>query len=127
MPSITLRAKCFPTEDPRKVQEALLNVFPEFSVEEYEGGYIARGSSADRFGETIRNQRILDTTRRVMLKGRHGNQTRFMINKQVAYVGKVSFVEGTPPLGGIEIVIEDENLEQLIDIIAPSTSNGEWK
>jgi predicted RNA binding protein with dsRBD fold (UPF0201 family) len=48
-----------------------------------------------------------------------------VINKQVAYVGKVSFVEGTPPLGGIEIVIEDENLEQLIDIIAPSTSNGE--
>jgi predicted RNA binding protein with dsRBD fold (UPF0201 family) len=125
MPSITLRVKCYPTEDPRKVQDALRKVFPECSIDEYEGGYIGRSSSPDRFMEIIRNLRILDTARGVMLRGMCGNRTSFTINKQVAFVGRISFIEETPPLGGIEVVIEDEHLERLIDTIAPTTVNGE--
>lgn len=126
MPSITLRVKCYPTEDPKKVQEALFKVFPECSLDEYEGGYIGRCSSPDRFKEIIRNLRIRDTARGVMLRGKRGNRTSFTINKQVAFVGKISFVEDAPPLGGIDVVIEDENLERLIDSIAPSTVGGEY-
>ncbi|MDD1773080.1 MAG: hypothetical protein LUQ14_00460 [Methanomassiliicoccales archaeon] len=125
MPSITLRVRCFPTEDPKKVEEALLRLFPECSLDEYEGGYIGHVSSADKFREVIGDLRIRDTARGVMLRGIVGNRTSFTINKQVAYIGKVSFVENTPPLGGIEVVIEDEDLEQLIDNIAPSTVDGE--
>lgn len=125
MPSITLRVRCYPTEDPKKVQEALLKLFPECSLDEYEGGYVGRASSAERFKEILRNLRIRDTARSVMLRGIVGNRTSFAVNKQVAYIGKVSFVEDVPPLGGIEIVIEDESLEQLIDEIAPRTVDGE--
>jgi predicted RNA binding protein with dsRBD fold (UPF0201 family) len=125
MPSITLRVKCYPTEDPKKVQQALLKVFPECSLDEYEGDYVGHTSSPDKFKEIVGNLWIRDAARGVMLRGACGNRTSFTINKQVAFVGKISFIQGTPPLGGIEVVIEDENLEQLIDNIAPSTVDGE--
>lgn len=125
MPSITLRVRCYPTEDPFKVKEALLRVFPDSSIEECEGGYIARSSSAERFREIVWNLHIRDTARSVLLRKAEGDRTSFTLNKQVAYVGKVSFVEEPPPLGGIEVVIEDENLRGLIDEIAPHTSGGD--
>ncbi len=125
MPSITLRVMCYPTEDPKKVQEALLRLFPDCALDEYEGGFVGRTSSADRFKEILRNLRIRDTARGVMLRGIVGNRTHFTVNKQVAYVGKVSFVDDVPPLGGIEVVIEDESLERFIDDVAPSTVDGE--
>jgi len=126
MPSITLRVKCYPTEDPLKVKKALLNIFPESVVEECEDGFIARAASAERFMEIIRNQRILDSARGVLRRGMSRDRTTFTLSKQVAFVGKVSFIEDrSPPLGGIEVVIEDDNLEERIDTIAPRTVGGE--
>ncbi|MGD1060509.1 MAG: RNA-binding domain-containing protein [Methanomassiliicoccales archaeon] len=125
MPLITARARCFPTEDPEKVRRALLNVFPDALVEQYEGGLMARSGSLSRFKELIRNQRILDSTRSVLLRASTGSETRFQLNKQVAYVGKISFAEGPMPLGSIEVSIEDEDLQGLVDEVAPVTVGGE--
>ena len=125
MPLVTARARCFPTEDPDKVRRALLNVFPDALVEEYEGGLIARSGSLSRFKELIRNQRILDSTRSVMIRAISGTETRFQLNKQVAYVGKISFTEGPMPLGSIEVSIEADDLRSVVEDVAPVTVGGE--
>ena len=69
----------------------------------------------------------LDTTRSQMLAGMRRNsvKTRFNLNKQVATVGKVSFVDYRTALGTIEVTVEDEDLEALIDRVAPVTVDGE--
>ncbi|MDH7509016.1 MAG: RNA-binding domain-containing protein [Methanomassiliicoccales archaeon] len=126
MPIITVRARCYPTEDPEKVKRAIYNIFPESTLMESEDGFVANATSVEKLSELIRNMKILDSARAVLLRGREGNMVKFRINKQVAFVGKLSFIEDRdPPLGSIEVVIEDENITGLIDTIAPSTVGGE--
>jgi len=125
MPLVTARAALMPTEDPKKVEKAILMVFPEGEIEHHEGEVIVRSSLLDTFKKLIRNFRILDSTRKVMLRGVGANSTSFSLNKQVAYVGKISFLEEQAPLGGIEVTIEDDDILALVNEVAPVTVNGE--
>jgi predicted RNA binding protein with dsRBD fold (UPF0201 family) len=119
------RASLYPTEDPEKVREALLNLFPGGMVELVDEEMVLRSEQMDQFKQTIRSLRILDATRNSLRKGISGNSTSFSLNKQAAYAGKVSQAEGAPPLGNINVLIEAEDIEKAIDSIAPQTVNGE--
>ena len=125
MPRIIARTPCFPTEDREKVRQALLNLFPDSEVEEEAGELIARTSSGERLREIILDHHIRDTARSVMLRGLRGPSTTFLLNKQVAFVGKVSFLDGPVALGGIEVTVEDEDIEGTIDHLAESTVEKE--
>ena len=125
MPRVVAKARCLPTEDSSKVRKAILNLFPSSETEELEGSLVAITSDLERFKELIRNYRILDSTRKVLLRGVMGRSTIFHVNKQAAFVGKVSFVDRPTPLGSIEVSIEDDDIEKLIDRISPVTVNGE--
>ncbi|MHC1710461.1 MAG: RNA-binding domain-containing protein [Methanomassiliicoccales archaeon] len=118
-------ARLFPTEDAERVRRCLLNVFPEAVLEEGEGIIRAKTADLSRFKEIIRNHRILDSTRAVMLRGMTDDGIAFQMNKQAAFVGKISFVEGNAPLGHIEVIIKGDSLEALIDGVAPQTIDGE--
>jgi hypothetical protein len=125
MPLISINAPCLPTEDAGKVRKAILNLFPDSLIEEKNGSIEAKTVSLVRFKELIRTNRIIDATRRILMHGKQGNVTSFMVNKQVAFIGKVSYVEEKLPLGSIEVTIEDDDLDHLIDEVAPVTVNGE--
>jgi uncharacterized protein len=125
MPLITVKSPCLPTEDPEKVRKAVLNLFPESLIEEKDGVITAKTGSLARFNELIRSYRIIDATRRILLRGKQGGSTSFLINKQVAFIGKISYVEEKLPLGSIEVSIEDDDMDKLIDVVAPVTVNGE--
>ncbi len=125
MPLVTVKTPCLPTEDVEKVRKAILNIFPESMVEVLDGAILAKTGSLVRFKELVRSYRIIDATRRILLRGKQGTSTCFMINKQVAFIGKISYVEERLPLGSIEVSIEDDDLDKLIDEIAPVTVNGE--
>lgn len=118
---IVARADRFPTEDPEKLRRALLNLFPQGEVEEHDDSMIARTDSGERLRQLIIDHHIRDTARSMMLCGRSGRVSRFRLNKQVAYVNKVSFVEGTPALGVIDVEIEDDDIDAAIDHLAEST------
>lgn len=124
MPSVRIISQVNPSEDPDKVRTAILNIFPDASVET-DGGY-ARGEtqSLDNFGSMIRRQKILDTARSVLFKGRSGDRTRFLLNKQVAFTGKISFCDKSQVLGPIEVTVTDPEIEALIDKTAPRTEDG---
>jgi len=121
---VTISAPVFPSEDPEKVEKAIRNIFPEAELE-LADGTIEGEADFTHFSNLIRKQKILDVTRAVMTKGQRGRKTIININKQVAFVGKISYTEEKTVLGTIKVILEDENLEALIDMIAPNTVDGE--
>ncbi len=124
MVEVRLSARCHKTEDRAKVAEAILLLFPDARIDG-DDPVIGVSDSVDRFGELLQQQRIRDAARGIMRKGIVGNSTHFMLNKQVAAVGKVSFSQEAHPLGDIDVIIEAPNLDNLIDSIAPSTRHRE--
>jgi len=109
-----------PTEDVNKVRRALLNVFPDLRIDASEDALRGTTESLDRLRELIRKLRIRDTARRVLLRGREGDRTRFDLSKQAAFSGRVSFAADSP-LGDIAVEIESNRLEDVIDFVAEST------
>ena len=125
MTSVRIICPVNPSEDPEKVLAAVKAVFPDADLELGENGYEGTASSLDGFGRLIRRQKILDASRSILLKNMHGSTTRMSLNKQVATVGKVSFADRNPVLGAIDVTVEDDDLEALIDRVAPMTVDGE--
>ena len=68
-------------------------------------------------------EQILDAARKVLFNGIQGNTVCFYLNKQVAYVGHISFSQsvGESPLGPIRVEIESDNPHAVIDWLAPKT------
>ncbi|MBA7501722.1 hypothetical protein ES706_00296 [subsurface metagenome] len=113
-----------PTEDKEKVEAAVKKIFPTLELSQNENSLVGksvRAESLDRLHQLLRGQAIRDSARSVMLRGRRGNLVQFMLNKQVAFVGKVSFTGGESPLGPIVVTLEASDIERLIDYLAPRT------
>ena len=117
---VRVEAPVRPTESATKVRAACLNVFPDLALVEEAGRLVGEGASMEAFRDLVRNQKIRDTARDVLLRGRHGNETRFRLSKQAAFVRRVNFA-ASAPLGDLEVTVEDENLDALIDHVAEST------
>ena len=120
-----------PTEDPNKVRVAVEKVLGGIPLEIAQGENRKRlvGKSEGleallRFHDLLRREQILDAARKVLFKGIQGNTICFYLNKQVAYVGHVSFSQSTgeSPLGPIRVEIESDDPRAVIDWLAPRTS-----
>jgi predicted RNA binding protein with dsRBD fold (UPF0201 family) len=118
MLEISLRTRCHPTEDRQMVERALKSLFPDAEVTG-DSEVEARSGSASVFAEQLKRQRIRDAARAVLRRGIRGNTTRFLLNKQVAAVGKVSFSEEEHPLGDIVVEISADDISAFIDQVAP--------
>lgn len=115
------------TEDQTKVEAAIKRIFPTLQLNRA-GNYLIGESSdiraLDRLHQLLRLQAILDSARKIMRAGKRNNFMRFMLNKQVATVSKVSFTDDESPLGQIVVTIEASDIERLIDYLAPRTREG---
>ena len=114
---VVVETICKPTEDKDKLKNAMFNIFPDLRIDDNGNKMIGTSSSLDRFKEIIRDCRVRDAARRILLRGREGNKTVFRINKQVAFVGKVCFAEEKHPLGDITVTTENENIDGIIEEI----------
>jgi len=116
-----------PSEDREKVEAAVNKIFPTLELCQTENSLVGesiREESLGRLHQLLREQAIRDSARSMMVQGRRGNVVKFMLNKQVAFVGKVSFTEGEAPLGPIVVTLEAPDIERLIDYLAPQTREG---
>ena len=120
-----------PTEDPGKVQAAVEKMFGEITlriVKEKEKSRLAGESEGRKalikFHDLLRREQILDAARGVLLKGIQDNTIRFYLNKQVAYVGHISFSQsvGESPLGPIRVEIESDDPKAVVDWLTPKTA-----
>lgn len=119
------------TEDLEKVKRAVENMFSDAKFEVKPG---AKGSAL--FAKTegkqgltklynlLRRERIRDASRGVLFKGLRENALTFYLNKQVAYVGHVSFCQpvAESPLGPIKVQVTCDNPKELIEWLAPRTT-----
>jgi len=124
MPLVTIRTPLRPTEDPEKVRTAILNLFPECEISLVQNEVVGKAASLDGFKTLFRNQKILDSVRKSLLAGVTPGSTVISLNKQAAFVKRVSLSEGRTVLGNMEVTIESEDLERLIDEVAPRTVDG---
>jgi predicted RNA binding protein with dsRBD fold (UPF0201 family) len=120
-----------PTEDEEKVKRAVENLLgnAEFEIKQQRQGslLVAKAEGMDgltKFYNLLRRERIRDATRRVLFGGLSGKSIVFYLNKQVAYVGHISFSQPTAesPLGPIKVQIQCDNPRELIEWLAPKTA-----
>ncbi len=134
---ITLTAEVYPTEDVRRVLQAMNTIIP-FSEEvddvEIEGGERRKLITVRKEGHealiklraAFRNNRILDTARSLLMT-RRGNLRALRFHKQAAYVGRVRLCDEDEmsPLGVISLTIDYEGEAQtLADWLTPKTERG---
>ncbi len=119
MTDVTITARCYPTEDRDKIVRAIRSIFPDAEIRG-EDPIIAHASSIDCFIELLKRQRIRDAARAVMRRSlSKGGAGKFSLNKQVASVGKISFSEEAHALGDIEVAMPRDELEHLVESLAP--------
>jgi predicted RNA binding protein with dsRBD fold (UPF0201 family) len=126
--SLHVEAEVNPTESREKVRQSIINVFgdidlrvqPARRAELIVGDGKGRESLA-RLCDLLRRERIRSAARAVFNEGMDVKTIRFCLNKQVAYVGHVSFSKETAesPLGPIRVRIECSNPRDLVEWLAP--------
>lgn len=118
MSSIVVKTIFKPTESVDKVMRSMLNIFPDLQIEQGDGELVGTTGSLENLKELLEKQKIRSAARKVMRASVEGNTLSFRLNKQVAFMGKVNFAEKSP-FGDIVVTVEDEDLEGLIDRLAP--------
>ena len=111
-----------PSEDPKKVKTAILNIIPDCKIT-MEKFSIKGNSDSIHSLETIQesilslqNQRIY---KKILERNLKRNSTWFYLNKQAAFAGKLIPCEESDesPLGPIKIILTSNRIEQIIDIL----------
>ncbi|CAD7771420.1 hypothetical protein FHEFKHOI_01253 [Candidatus Methanoperedenaceae archaeon GB50] len=128
---LRVSALVYPTESKELVRRAIETLFPDLHFRETmeERGLcriIGEGDESNLrvFHRRLREERILAAVRTVFERARGNSSLEFMLNKQAATVGVISFPADAErePLGTIEVTIEAEELERVIDWLAPPTT-----
>ncbi|MDT7901417.1 RNA-binding domain-containing protein [Acidianus ambivalens] len=134
MTKIVVTAEVRPSEDESKVLTAIANFFDyEKITKEKRGDYIVviveesrTLKSLQKFHDALREEKILDVARKYLRRGISDNSISFMLHKQAAAIGVISFVddERESPLGPISFYIEHKNPNEVVDWLAPRTAKG---
>ena len=122
--AVRVEAEVNPTEDERKVEKAVENIFGNVRVEVKPGFkesvLVAEAEGREslvEFRRLLSLDRIRNAARKVFFGGVKGKVIRFCLNKQAAFAGHVSFCEdvGESPLGPLRVTVECEDPRLLID------------
>ena len=130
MNDIEIEAEAFiyPTEDLERVEKAIRRIFPTCSMTLENQSEETKMLKAREHGKQaliplqslLRQDRIRDAARSVLMSGIFNNMITLHLNKQVAFVGHISFSmpDAESPLGPITVRIRCENPVGLIDWLA---------
>ncbi len=123
---VEVETKIHPTEDIDKVKKAILNLFPDSDISIDNDRVTARTSNLLRFRELLRMQRILDTTRSILISSKSGNRVTVYLNKQTAYISRINFSEEDAILSPLKVTFRlfDVDFERFLDYLAPETKDG---
>jgi len=132
--TVTAQAAVEATEDEKKVERALAKIFPAGRPERRTDqgdtvGLVVHGNGMNflaNLRNLIRQERIRNTARAVFLRNANGHLLRIYLNKQAAFMGRVSFCApvGESPHGPISIQIESTEMQAVIDYLAAIPPQG---
>jgi len=131
---IKVRAIIYPTEDEERVIKCINNFFNLENIEVKKVGEqkVVIGTSMghralEKLYHALRREKVLDAARQYIKRGKSERSVVFYLNKQVAYVGRLSFASfefGESPLGAIVVEIETSEPNKLIRWLTPRTKDG---
>ena len=122
---LKIEALVNPSESHDKVIAAITNVIDKCSPEiSYNNRVVARSNRADSLNiiyQQIRSRSAAGVLRRMLTYNRITNTTWFLLNKQAAAAGIVAVIEeeNESPLGPLRITIVCDEMDLLIDWLAP--------
>lgn len=124
MIEVSVYAVVKPTERVERVAEAIEKLFPGLTLDTREDRVQGYGGlfSLQAFHTLLREQRILDTARQVMIRDSFNGTVQFKLSKIAAFMGKVNFPVEEEPLGSIHVKITGD--ERMVDWLAPKTKGG---
>ena len=121
--SVRVEVEIHPTESEEKVKQAVEKLFGNLPTQTkplHKGNLlVAEGKGLDALTalhDLLRREHTRSAARTVFLEGMDKRSVSFCLNKQVAYVGHVSFSKemAESPLGPIKVRIECEDPRQII-------------
>jgi len=117
MPDLSIRASIYPTEDEERINNAILNLFPDAKITIEDNVLNAISPNMNYFTQRVKEQKIQDSARQILKSSIHNNELIFYLNKQAAFMGKVNFTEGDSILGDIKIIIDADMPDTIIQQI----------
>ena len=123
-PSLQCKIQIFssvnPSEDPKKVENAILNIFPtcEVTLEPFSiKGEAENVDALENIKESIHKMQLGRICKRTLEKNLSHDSTWFYLNKQAAFAGKTVICEESDesPLGPIKVVITSKKIERIIE------------
>jgi predicted RNA binding protein with dsRBD fold (UPF0201 family) len=121
---ITVRTRLYRTESREKVEDAVLNLFPDAEFEEtgerdedLELVATAGEESVERLRELIDEQEINETAYEKLHEAKLGDTLAFSLSKQPATVGRVNFDVGGHELGAVHVRIEADDPDALVEYV----------
>jgi predicted RNA binding protein with dsRBD fold (UPF0201 family) len=126
--SLHVETDISPTESREKVEQAVRNIFGDIDLHlkplHKASLLVGEGKgkeSLTRLCDLLRREHIRSAARAVFLEGMDKKTIRFCLNKQVAYVGHISFSKerAESPLGPIKVKIECRDPRELVEWLAP--------
>lgn len=114
-----------PSEHTEKVIDAIANLFARCSPDlSHRSRIVGRAVGSDSLAilyEQVRSRSAMGVLRRMLLDNRAGDSTWFLLNKQAATSGIAAVIEDQQesPLGPIRVTMSCQELDVLIDWLAP--------
>ena len=109
-----------PSEDQKKVETAILNVFPDAKIKTDSFSIISNSKDLyllEKIYDVIHSNQSQKIYQRQLEKNLDNNSTWFYLNKQAAFVGSVALCEEAEesPLGPIKVILTSSNIDGIID------------
>lgn len=109
-----------PTEDPKKIETAILNVFPNAKLKIDNISIVSNSKDLhllEKIYNVIHSNQSQKIYQRQLEKNLENDSTWFYINKQAAFVGTVALCEEAEesPLGPIKVILTSPNIDRIID------------
>jgi predicted RNA binding protein with dsRBD fold (UPF0201 family) len=129
--SLHVEAEVNPTDSREKVEQAIKNVFGEIDLQvkplQKATLLVGEGNgkeSLTKLCDLLRREHIRGAARTVFIEGMDKKTIRFCLNKQVAYVGHISFSKESAesPLGPIKVKIECRDPRELVEWLTSRTT-----
>ena len=123
-PNISCRIEIFslinPSEDPKKIETAILNIFPNAKIKT--DNFSITSNSKDihlleKIYDAINSNQSQKIYQRQLEKNLENDSTWFYLNKQAAFVGTIALCEEAEesPLGPIKVTLTSSNIDKIID------------
>jgi hypothetical protein len=123
-PNISCKIEIFSSinlsEDPKKIETAILNIFPNAKIKTDNSSIISNSKDLyllEKIYDIIHSSQSQKIYQRQLEKNLENDSTWFYLNKQAAFVGSVALCEEAEesPLGPIKVILTSSNIDGIID------------